>query len=232
MAIDRGTLDQQLQDLGDGTKWWDRRELRDLPQVLEAGEQILAIARGKIARVRIVHRPWLIVVTDRRLICLRSAGEVSWRQLMVPASQISRVSLRIGPFRGRVVVGAGDRTYRLLVPRNDAYRLLSALSSLATPANPGVSGFGPVLLVRRVMDHVLALPAAAFDPGRPGHAVSLSRTQAPVLSEAVDQRIQSLEDDVAELRQQVAFLEKLLADRQSRRNAVAAPGATSHVTDG
>jgi hypothetical protein len=222
MPMDRGTLDLQLRNLGDGTKWWDRRELRDLPHILAADEQVLAIARGKIARVRVVHRPWLIVVTDQRLLCLRSAGEPAWRQVEVPASQINRVSLRVGPFRGRVVVGAGDRTYRLLVPRSDAYRLLSALSSLATPANPGVSGFGPVLLVRRVMDHVLALPAAALEPGGGPPRQILP---AP-LNEEAEQRIQSLEDDVNELRQQITFLEQLLADRHTGRHAVGAGDST------
>jgi hypothetical protein len=210
MPIDRGALDQQLQSLDEGSKWWDQRELRDLPSVLQPDEQILAVSRGKVARVRILRRSWLIVVTNRRLLCMRSSGEPAWRQLEVPATQIARVSLRVGLFRGRVVVGAGTRTYRLLVPRNDAYKLLSALSMLAAPRNTGVTGFGPVLMVRRVMDHVLALPAAALSPGE---QITPARP-APDHSE-LEQRIQTLEDDVSELRRQVAFLEQLLADRQA-----------------
>jgi hypothetical protein len=211
MSMDRGTLDQQLQALGEGSQWWDRRELRDLPNVLLPDERILAVSRGKIARVRLVRRSWLIVVTDRRLLCLRSAGEPAWRQLEVPASQIAQVSMRVGLFRGRVVVRAGTRTYRLLVQRPDAYKLLSALSHIASPLNSGISGSGPVLMVRRMMDHVLALPAAALHPGQ----IAGSRAErAPDTSE-FEQRIQTLEDDVTELRRQVAFLEQLLADRQA-----------------
>jgi hypothetical protein len=210
MPIDRGALDQQLQALGEGAKWWDERELRDLPGVLQPDEQILAVSRGKIARIRVLRRSWLIVVTNRRLLCMRSSGDPAWRQLEVHATQIARVSLRVGLFRGRVVVSTGTRKYRLLVPRDDAYRLLSALSMLAAPRNTGVTGFGPVLMVRRVMDHVLALPAAALSPG----TQSAPALHAPDHSE-FEQRIQTLEDDVGELRRQVAFLEQLLADRQA-----------------
>jgi hypothetical protein len=53
MGMDRGRIDQQLEALGEGSRWWDVRELRDLPAVLDADEEILAIARGKLARVRV-----------------------------------------------------------------------------------------------------------------------------------------------------------------------------------
>ena len=129
MPIDRGTIDQQLRALGE-TSRWDERELRDLPTVLHSDETILAISRGKIARLRWLRRSWLIVVTNERLLCLRSSGR-SWRQLEVSASQIARVALRIGVFRGRVIVLTTGSTYRLLVPRWDAYKLLTALSGLA-----------------------------------------------------------------------------------------------------
>ena len=63
MPLDRGTIEQQLQALGEGARWWDVRELRDLPAVLNADEQILGIARGGIARAGRVRRRWLIVAT-------------------------------------------------------------------------------------------------------------------------------------------------------------------------
>ncbi|MGH7446291.1 MAG: PH domain-containing protein, partial [Longimicrobiales bacterium] len=110
MPIDRGIIDQQLQALGESSHWWDHRELRDLPAVLDAGEQILALARGKIARVRWLRRSWLIVVTDRRLLCQRSAGRTGWRQLEVSALQFTRVAIRVGVFHGRVLLTAGGQT--------------------------------------------------------------------------------------------------------------------------
>jgi hypothetical protein len=207
MPIDRSAIDQQLEALGDGGRWWDQRELRDLPAVMHADERILAIARGKLARMRWLRRSWLIVVTDRRLLCLRS-GNSGWRQLELAAPQITRVALRIGPFRGRVIVATPGHTYRLLAPRTDAYRLASALTSVATGARAAISGFAPTRVVRRVFDHVLALPAIALDPG--------ARTPPPPAPDTsgLEQRLQVVEKELYDLREQVDFLEKLLRDRQ------------------
>lgn len=208
MPIDRGLIDQQLLALRESSQWWDEREFRDLPAVLHSDERILALSRGKIARLRWLRRTWLIVVTDRRIVCLRSAGRTGWRQLEVAAGQIERAALRVGLFRGRVLVVAGGQTFRLLVPRADAYKLMTALSTLGSHAKDTFTGFGPTHLVRRVMDHVLALPAAAFDPAGP------RQIQAPPAPPIVaEHRVQSLEEEVQELRQQVDFLEQLLRQR-------------------
>jgi hypothetical protein len=212
MPLDRGIIDQQLQALGEGTRWWDRRELRDLPAVLHADERILAISHGKVARVRWLRRSWLIVVTQQRLLCLRSHAQNGWKQLEVPAGQVTRASLRIGPFHGRVMLLAAGRTYRLLVPRADAYRLQTTLANLAVPGQAAMPGFAPTRIMHRVIDHVLALPAAALSP------VELRPTPQHVQPApdrlALDERLQRLETEVQELREQVDFLEQLLRERQ------------------
>lgn len=210
MPIDRGVIDQQLQALGESATWWNHRELRDLPAVLDADERILAIGRGKIARIRWLRRSWLIIVSDRRLLCMRSGARTSWRQLEVSADQISRVSLRVGVFRGRVLVAAGGHTYRLLVPRAVAYRLSTALTGLVRTGQERLTGFGPTRMVRRVIDHVLALPAAAFDPTTPAPAAAPVRID----TSQIERRCELLEDQVQELQRQVEFLEQLLRDRR------------------
>jgi Bacterial PH domain len=229
MPIDRGIIDQQLEALGEGSRWWEQRELRDLPAVLESDEQILAISRGKVARLRWMRRSWLIVVTQRRLLCLRSSAR-TWRQLEVGASQIARVSLRIGPFRGRVVVATGGQTYRLLVPSADAYKLQSALSSLGTAPKESFSRFGPTRIVHRMIDHVLALPAVALGPDMasvrpPAPDAAGRRALAPAERSMIDERLQSLEREVQELRQQVEFLEQLLRQRHAASSATEGLGS-------
>lgn len=211
MPLDRGIIDQQLQELGEGTRWWDRRELRDLPAVLHADERILAISHGKVARIRWLRRSWLIVVTQQRLLCLRSHAQNGWKQLEVPARQVTRASLRIGPFHGRVMLLAAGRTYRLLVPRADAYRLQTTLSNLAVPGQAAMPGFAPTRMVHRVIDHVLALPAVALSPVemRPAQPAQPAPDRL-----ALDERLQHLEAEVQELREQVDFLEQLLRERQ------------------
>jgi hypothetical protein len=208
MPLDRGTIDQQLHALHESSVWWEQREMRDLPAVLHPHERILSIARGKIARVRWLRRSWLIVVTDERLLCLR-ARRTSWVQLEVDADQITRIALRVGPFRGRVLVAAGGHTYRLLVPRPAAYKLLTALSTLGPRPSDAFAGYAPTRMVRRVMDHVLALPAAALSPYAPPPAPPVPDTSA------IDARFEALESEVQQLREQVDFLEQLLRERPS-----------------
>ena len=221
MPLDRGIIDQQLQEIGEGNRWWEQREMRDLPAVLDADERILAISRGRIARVRVLRRTWLIVVTDRRLLCLRSSAGDGWRQIVITANQITRAALRIGPMHGRVRVRAGDRNLRLLVPRADAYKLATALTGVGSITRPAPSTPGPVLMVRRVFDHVLALPAAALSPegNLPGIPSGTKTKVAPPVppDPATEQRLEWLEAQVAELQQQVDFLEKLLQERHEAK---------------
>jgi hypothetical protein len=210
MPIDRGALDQQLQELGEASRWWNQREIRDLPAVLHADEQIAAIARGRVARIRLLRRSWLIVVTDDRLLCIRSGRTKGWRQIEVHAAQITRVSMRIGPLKGRVIVVADGQTYRLLVPRADAYKLHNALMQMGPTGAASVPGFAPTRIVRSMVDHVLALPAVALAP-----ATTPVSQQPSIDANAVDQRFNRLETEIQQLREQVEFLEQLLRERAS-----------------
>jgi hypothetical protein len=229
MSIDRGTIDRQLDALGGSAHWWNERELRDLPAVLEAGEEILAISRGKLGRIRWFRRSWLIVATDARLLCLRSNSRTGWRQFELRSEQIRRVGLRIGPFRGRVVIHTDGVTWRLLLPRTAAYHFTRVLEALATPVVQSTSGIGPRRVVERVISHILAFPAAALEPEtlrRPAPLQSLqspqqlsqSAQQTPQLlmpASDVAERVEALEEETQELRRQVAFLEQLLTERQA-----------------
>jgi hypothetical protein len=121
---------------------------------------------------------------------------------------ISSVALRVGVFRGRVIVLTTGDTYRLLVPRRDAYKLLTALSSLATSGEQAISGFGPTRIARRVIDHVLAMPAVALEP----ESQKLPARALPDVA-GRDRRMDMLEEQVQQLQQQVDFLEQLLRER-------------------
>jgi hypothetical protein len=204
MAADRGTIDQQLEALGEGARWWNQLELRDLPAVMRSDERILAITRGKIARGRWLRRSWLIVVTEQRLLVLHSRSGAGWNQLEVPISQIVRVAFRVGPFRGRVLVVTPVGKYRLLVPRTDGYKVVQALMSQVTPGQ-AVTGFAPTRMVRQVIDHVLALPAVALNPHGARQAALLPAAE----TSAIERRLQRLEEHVQQLQQQVEYLEQL-----------------------
>jgi hypothetical protein len=218
MPIDRGILEQQLDTLGGSARWWNERELRDLPSVLLHDETLAALARGKLGRLRFLRRSWLVAVTDRRLLCLRSGRGPGWRQFELGMEQVQRVGLRIGPFRGRVVIHTTAGSWRLLLPRHDAYEVYRALEAAARPALK-VGRTTARRVVQRVIDHILAFPAAALEPEAPRR--TLPPPVAPPTDE-VAERVESLQAETEELRQQVAFLEQLLRERQAARDDEAA----------
>jgi hypothetical protein len=210
--IDRGRIEQQLNAIGEGARWWDVRELRDLPAVLRDDEQILAIARGRLSRVR---RRWLVVLTDKRVLFLRSFAGAGWRHIEIDVQLVERVALRTGPLNGSVLIVAPGVKQRVLLPRPDAFRLHAHLASfVATRAH--LPGYGGGHLVRRMFDHVLALPAVAF--GAPPTPLHTSYAAAPQImtqrDHELEQRVQTLEEQVVQLQQQVEFLEELLRERQ------------------
>ena len=206
MPLDRGTIEQQLHALGESPRWWDRRELRDLPGAMNAGETIKAIAVGKLFRPRLLRRAWLIVVTDARLLCICSGTRMSRRQIELLAGEITRVWSGMGPFRSRVVVLAGGEKYRLLVRRADAFKLLGAISNLVQARPEPLQGAWPTAVAGRVVRHILALPTVALQPEQ-------QKPDPPPASRVDDERLTMLEDQVQRLQQQVDFLENLLRRR-------------------
>jgi hypothetical protein len=209
MPLDRTAIEQQLNALGEGPVWWDRRELRDLPAALHADEKILAIALGKLGRPRLLRSSWLIVVTNMRVLCLSSGRRMSRRQLEVAVSQITRVSMRMGPFRARVLVTVPGERYGMLLRRADAYKLMNALSSVVKSRESSLQGPWPGVMFTRVIRHVLALPTVALQPEGQNPPPA-----PPATSQIDEKRLQLLEDQVQQLQQQVDFLEKLLEERQ------------------
>ena len=208
MPLDRGTVEQQLQAIGEGSRWWEQLELRDLPDALHANENIRAIAVGAIWREMMIRRNWLIVVTDQRMLALRSGRKMMRKQLELTGNDITRVSMRMGPFNAQIKILASGSKIRIKVKRPEGYKLLNALS-LLTPRReePIKAGLGS--MAGRVIQHVLDLPTAALHPGERVQAALL-----PAPDPMTEQRIQALEDQVQRLQQQVDFLEALLRQRE------------------
>lgn len=211
MSQDRGVIEQQLTAIGEGSRWWEEREMRDLPSILHRDEEILGIARGRLGRPAVVRLGWLLVVTNHRLLCIRSQGGRGWRQVEMAAGQIQRTGLRVGPLHMRLLVTGGGEKIRAFLRKDEAYKLSRALARIAGPPREVQGGFGPVRMLRRVLDHMLDLPAVALDPSIPaGLALSSPRPEPPS-----DDRVHELENQVEELRQQIGFLEQLLEEKQT-----------------
>ncbi|HEU0053605.1 MAG TPA: hypothetical protein VFQ39_10525 [Longimicrobium sp.] len=209
MPLDRGALDTQLREIGEGDRWWEFREFRDLPHILHVDEKIQGLTSGRVLggwrpKIRPVGR-WLIVATNLRLICLKQ-DRFARRQIELAAGQITRIygSSRLRTYQ--IVVETPQRRVRLRIPKDDAFRFAAVLDPLVAvpPVHRVEGGAAPRPLLPGI-GALAALPGMR-GLGRPSPDEFASRAHADRLEAAVEH----LQNDVERLRQQVAFLEDLL----------------------
>lgn len=213
MRVDRGSIEIQLHEIGESDRWWEQREFRELPHVLRPEERILGLANGMLLtsrRVRLAPaRRWLFVVTSQRLICLRQ-HRLARSQIDLLPDQLTRVRQRTGLRMHQVRVETEGRTFRLRIRKDEVLRFAAALEQLIpSPVHtilpsdleplswiPGIGTVAGMPLVGGIVTKV-----AMLSP--PDHA---AENDVQRLEHAVER----LQTEVAQLRQQVSFLEDLL----------------------
>lgn len=229
MPVDRGTIDAQLREIGEGERWWEQREFRDLPHVLHADERIGGLTTGKLLGTRKPRlwpaAPWLFVVTNQRLICLKQE-RFARRQVDIPPGQITRVrqSRRLSSYQ--FAIETPGRQYRIRIPKADAARFAAALEPLMPklPERTLHPDLEPVSWIPGIST-VAALPVF-------GGIVSKVAMLSPPDYAARDhvQRLEAsverLQTDLERLQEQVTFLERLLVEQTNR---AALPQLTADV---
>lgn len=206
MPVDRGAIDAQLRDIGEGERWWEQREFRDLPYILQADERIHGLIHGTVLGRRRPRLPsrghWLIVATSQRLICLKQerAGR---RQVDVRWDQVTGIRHRSRLRAVQITLETPQRPYRIRVQKAEAFRFIGALAPLV-PQPAGAAGAG-----------VPAVSAAPVLRGLPGLLSWMTVLPGPEYASAhdlarVEATVERLENEVARLRQHVEFLESLL----------------------
>ncbi len=227
MSIDRGAIDEQLKEIGEGERWWEQREFRDLPHILHADERLRGLVSGKFLGPR---RPkvaptgrWLIVATSQRLICLKQE-RFGRKQVEVPVEQIIGMWHTSRLRTTRITLLTPQRRFRIRIPKTEAFRFLGALGSLMPKHERGTGGMTMV-------------PATASFPGMnmltaiPGFSGLMSTLTTLSPPDSVTNRdfarleaaVERLEKDVQRLQEQVEFLEDLAQERAG--GALPQPGA-------
>jgi len=216
MPVDRGEIDMQLKQIGEGENWWEQREFRDLPHILHAEERIQGVIMGRVLGPRRpTLRPvgsWLIVATTQRLICLRQE-RFARKQVEIAAGQITRVhqSSRLRGFQ--ITIESPQRRLRIRIPKVNAFRFGSALSSLM----PDPATVRP----QTDLEPLAWLPGITTVAALPGFGGIVSRIamlsppdyQSTQNTARLEEVVETLRTDVDRLQQQVAFLEDLLQKR-------------------
>jgi hypothetical protein len=188
MPVNRANVEQQLAAIGETDRWWDQREVRELPAILHPDERIFTVVTGRLLRHFRPSRRWVLVVTDHRVICIKVGERFGRKQLDIPLAPVSSIAHRTGFLASKVVIVSGDRKHRFRVGKTDALKLIGALSTL--------------------IRHVDPLPPGAPPPRLPGAASREELAQA-------QQRIDLLEDEMERMRQQIDFVEDLLKRRET-----------------
>lgn len=215
MPVDRGAIDAQLREIGEGERWWEQREFRDLPHILFPDERILGMVNGKLlGRRRPRVKPsgrWLIIATDQRLLCLKQE-RFARKQVEIPAGQIMAIRQSSGLRTHQMVVETPQRRYRIRVPNADAFRFSGALRPLIpSPAAAGVHAEEPWAWIPG-MSTVAALTGVSAVYSR----VSMLSPPEYATREQLERlglTVERLQHDVERLQQQVEFLEDLLQKR-------------------
>lgn len=214
MPVDRGVIDAQLREIGEGERWWEQREFRDLPHILHAGEQIRGIINARLLgpwrRPRLRRSGgWLVVVTDQRLVCLKQE-RFGRKQVEIAAGQITRIQENSRLRAYDIGLETLQQRYRIRIPKEDAFRFSRALAPLVPnmpvqQLHPALQEWAwvPGIATVAALPGVGGIVAKASLLSPPDHA---SRAQVERLEAAVEQ----LQGHVERLQQQVTFLEDLL----------------------
>jgi hypothetical protein len=216
MPVDRSAIDAQLREIGEGERWWEQREFRELPYILHPDERIKGICNGKLLGARrprlFPSAPWLILVTTERLICLRQE-RFGRKQIEIPTGQITGIRQQ-GRFRShQITIQTPQRRYRLRIAQDDAFRFVGALASLMPSAPPppldshaGALGWIPGMNTVATLPGFSGIISRVAMLSPPDYA---TRSQVATLEVA----LAGLQEEVDRLQQQVQFLENLMQRR-------------------
>ena len=148
-------ISQQLDATGIQLKAsWLKGEITYLPDSLDDSENIIAATSG-----RLDNNQWLIVCTERRIVCL-DKGFVELKQKDIPLARISSISSRQGGFAGNVdiyEIGGQVMSFGSVPPgeaRKFADAVNRALEARAQPSYAPASPTSPVAAPAQQVDVV------------------------------------------------------------------------------
>jgi hypothetical protein len=93
--------------------WSDRPEAAAIPELLRPGEGVVCVGSGTIVRTGRLSQPrWLVVLTDRRVLCIRGAVAATRRIIDMPVGAIRSVE-RKGIVRNTLTLDTGYGNLRI-----------------------------------------------------------------------------------------------------------------------
>lgn len=174
--------------------WSDREEVHALPEILRPAEGLVAVGSGTVVKSgRLSQSRWLVVVTDRRLLCIKGRHPVTRKVIDMPISAVRSVESK-GLWRKMLVLETGYGTLRISgVKKSVAAEMVRGLTALMGSFSGKEEGR---TAIRRA-----ELPKAQAGGADPEMAEKVS---------SLGETVAGLETEMKELRDQVAFLDGLV----------------------
>ena len=179
--------------------WSDREEIHAVPELLRPAEGLVAVGSGTVVRSgRLAQSKWLVVLTDRRLLCIKGRSAATRKVIDMPVSAIRGVETK-GVFRKSLVLDTGYGALRIGGMKNTVTaEMVDGLTTLM-----GAFSDEP--------EPAAAIPRA--DLSKAGTGRGHTHEELDTLERDVDGlqgATKRLETTVEELTDRVAFLEELV----------------------
>ncbi|MFO7892163.1 MAG: hypothetical protein R6U63_00395 [Longimicrobiales bacterium] len=187
--------------------WSDREEVHALPEILRPAEGLVAVGSGTVVKsARLAQSNWLVVLTDRRLLCIKGRAAVTRKVIDMPVSQVRGVEAK-GLFRKTLSLDTGYGTLRISgLKKGFAQEMAEGLTALMGAYAEG-GGEKPTAIRKA-------------DLSKAGAAGGHSHEALHELEETVGK----LEETVGALTERVAFLEELVRSNVAERSDEAEVG--------
>lgn len=89
-------------------KFFSKKEMRYLPEVLKEGEQVLALSSGIMD-----NNTWLISLTNERVIFLDKGMITGLSQTVIPLEKVNSISGKQGWVLGSITITDGAQNYKI-----------------------------------------------------------------------------------------------------------------------
>jgi len=175
--------------------WSDREEIHALPEILRQSEGLVVVGSGTVVRSgRLSQRRWLVVVTDRRLLCIKGRHPVTRKVIDMPISAVRSVESK-GVWRKTLVLETGYGVLRISGVKN----------SVAAEMRRGLQALMDE--IGKEEEHATAVRRADLPGhGEAGRPSSATAAEIAALRAAVSELL----EEMNELREQIAFLEGMV----------------------
>lgn len=127
MAVPKEVIDAQLAHLQVFQLYFTKKEVAHLPEVIQPGEIIRAIASGMYD-----NNTWLVVATTQRVLFLDKGMFAGLKQLSLPLDQIQAVAHTVGMMLGEVTISTAGAawTIKSMTPKDTAAKFAAIVEQL------------------------------------------------------------------------------------------------------